>query len=343
MVKKDAQVRNLSKISQGFIHKGTIKKSKHLLITGLCNNNCIFCFSEDLLNKRHKSLSKIKREMKEGLREGCEKMVLSGGEPTIHPSFFDIIRLAKKTGYKRVQVITNGRMFSYLDFLNEAIDNGLDEISFSIHSNNQEISDYLSDSQGSFEQSIKGLRNALKKGVWVQVKIVLNKYNVKEIGGILDYFLNQGVKNFEVINLVPEGNAWKNKDRLFFDISNYEQKLCEVFRNAKKKRIVINLSRFDSPLFTRMVGEEEQLNKKFNELSIKEKDYLDAFKTKKILSCFGEKCSYCFIKRECMRVQNSILNRNYGKRLSESGLNQLFRKAIKESNLEKRAFDQGLL
>ena len=265
---------DITKISQSFIDEGIARKSKHLLITGVCNNNCIFCFSEGLLGKEHKSFQQIKKEINEGIREGCEKLVLSGGEPTIHPRFLEIVRMAKEAGYRKVQVITNGRMFAYPSFLNKAVKNGLGEISFSIHSNNQETGDYLSGSKGSFEQSMKGLGNALKNGLWVQVKIVLNRHNLEGIGGILDCFHNLGVRNFEIISLVPEGNAWKNKDELFFNLSDYKQSLFEVFRNAKKKGAVINLSRFDSPLFGCLIGKKEQLNKKLNELTIKKQDYL---------------------------------------------------------------------
>jgi len=49
----------------------------------------------------------------------------SGGEPTIHPRFLDIIRQAKVLGFTHVQIATNGLRFLDLDFARAAYEAGL--------------------------------------------------------------------------------------------------------------------------------------------------------------------------------------------------------------------------
>ena len=124
MLQKNPSQGDMTKISQVIFEDGAKKKSKHILITGLCNNNCMFCFSKGILKKQHKPLQQIKKELKEGIKEGCEKLVLSGGEPTIHPNFLEILEEGKKADYKSISTITNGRMFSYQGFLDRAIAKG---------------------------------------------------------------------------------------------------------------------------------------------------------------------------------------------------------------------------
>src|SRR5947208_3416481 len=40
----------------------------------------------------------------------------SGGEPTIYPRFFDVLRMAKEMGFSHTQVATNGLKFTDLEF-----------------------------------------------------------------------------------------------------------------------------------------------------------------------------------------------------------------------------------
>ncbi len=53
----------------------------------------------------------------------------SGGEPTIHPRFFDIIKAAKELGFAQVQVATNGIEFAKdIEFCQKAQDAGLNTL-----------------------------------------------------------------------------------------------------------------------------------------------------------------------------------------------------------------------
>jgi len=295
---------SMSSISQLYLEGSKEKKSKHLLITGLCNNNCMFCFSEKLLKKANYPLPSLKEEMEEGLKQGCDKLVLSGGEPTIHPEFQKIIKLGRQLGYNSVQAITNGRMFAYKKFMDRSIKNGLDEITFSIHGDNSALHDNLTCAKGSFIQSITGLKNALARDLFIQVKIVINKQNIQNLERIIDYFISLGTKNFELLNLVPEGNAWENKDKLFFDISKYKVDLTKLFSRIKKQGIVINLNRFQKSTFPDHIDSKQQYLKKLNELNIRKGEFLE--KKGKKLSCFTDKCNLCFISKECKDLQKII-------------------------------------
>ena len=59
----------------------------------------------------------IKVQIVEGRKTGAERLILSGGEPTMHPNFLDFVKLGKRAGYRKVQTVTNGRMFTYPEFL----------------------------------------------------------------------------------------------------------------------------------------------------------------------------------------------------------------------------------
>lgn len=298
-----------SAISQIGKVDGTIEKRKHISVTTKCNSNCIFCFSEGGV-KRNRNLKEIRKDLENGIREGCTYLVLSGGEPTIHPDFLKIVKLGKGMGYRNIKTITNGRMFSYENFLNRAVKYGVSKIAFSIHGHNAELHDALTSVPGSFKQSLTGLRNALDTNVDIQLNIVLSKANLSQFKHILDFFINLGVRKIEILNLAPEENAWRNREKLFFNIDDYKNELNEIFENLEKKNIEFELNRFNISHFPKFIKKENYELKKFNELSIRDADFSQCARTKKPLKCFSEKCDYCFIKNECIHIQNLLLNTN---------------------------------
>ncbi len=106
------------------------EKKKWISITGLCNNNCMFCLDSDRPDKFHRDPEQIKKEIKEAKDQGNTKLIISGGDPTIHPNIIDFVKYAKKLGYNKIQVITNGRMFASQEFTTKIIKAGLDEVTF---------------------------------------------------------------------------------------------------------------------------------------------------------------------------------------------------------------------
>ncbi len=108
-----------------------------------CNNHCTFCLDSDAHNGTMRSTQDIKVQIVEGRKRGSERLILSGGEPTMHPNFLDFVKLGRRAGYRKVQTVTNGRMFKYPEFLNRAADNGLDEITFSLHGHTAKLHDAL--------------------------------------------------------------------------------------------------------------------------------------------------------------------------------------------------------
>ncbi|MFC1599140.1 radical SAM protein, partial [Patescibacteria group bacterium] len=206
---------------------------KHWIpISNKCNNACIFCLDADNQNNgKFKAKNDVINEMKIGLKNKAERVILSGGEASIHPLFIEFIKTAKDMGYKEVQTITNGRMFAYNDFCKEAVIAGLNEVTFSIHSHKRRLYEEFSGISGSYNQAVVGLKNVLAyPSVVVNMDIVINKLNYKHIYDIIKYFSEKyGVFEYDLLQIVPLGRAYKNKDALFYDINKALPYLNKVF------------------------------------------------------------------------------------------------------------------
>jgi uncharacterized radical SAM superfamily Fe-S cluster-containing enzyme len=82
-----------------------------LEITDQCNLRCPVCYSESGPHRpTHRSMEQIEFMLDAIVRnEGTPDIVqISGGEPTIHPRFFDVLDLAKTKPIRHLMVNTNG-------------------------------------------------------------------------------------------------------------------------------------------------------------------------------------------------------------------------------------------
>jgi len=98
-----------------------VRKHWVRLVTA-CNSRCVFCLDTDTPRNVYLLEPDVRKEIRRGRDElNADKIILSGGEGSIHPKFIDFVRYAKNVGYSRVQTVTNGFMFSKRDFYLAAV------------------------------------------------------------------------------------------------------------------------------------------------------------------------------------------------------------------------------
>lgn len=278
------------------------KKKQWVRLTQICNNNCIFCLDKETLDGTLISFKDIKSVLAQGRKRLARIAVLSGGEPTLHPNFHEIIIAAKNYGYKKVQVVTNGRMFAYNSFLQNALESGLNEITFSIFSHEVAIHDALTRAKGSFLQSLKGLLNALQnQKIIVNIDIVVTKMNLTSLSQTIVFFKKLGVREFDIIYPRPLGAAWENRKNVFFTIEEGFRYLKSVFQMSRKHGIKIWANKFPSEYLRNFPELNTPKEKIFEELEERE-DFFNFREEGKVMSCFGTRCSYCFFKKTCIDI-----------------------------------------
>jgi len=269
-------------------------------LTRACNNRCLFCLDQDAQNGSSLGMKAIRADLLKGKRLGARRAILSGGEPTIHPRFLDIVRAAKKIGYDHVQVITNGRMFAYPSFLADAVKAGLNEITFSVHGHKPALHDRLTGVKGSHRQALAGLTAALKtQDLIVSVDVVINKMNVRHLAGILQFYEAMGVKEFDLLQVVPFGGAWKNRKTLFYDPGRCRPFLEKAFALSRDPGVHIWTNRFPPQYlegFEHLIQDPAKL---YDEVGGRWDMFMAFLTTGKIMDCRGERCPHCFLDRFC--------------------------------------------
>jgi len=184
----------------------------------ICNNICKFCMNDEPLDKRNFiPFSLAKKELKEFRSKNYNVIGFLGGEITIYPRVIELIKLATELGYERIDLVSNGRRYSDMDFLKNLVKSGNIRFYVSIHSHREKMEDFLTSVKGSFKQKIQGLSNlvVLYKKAWIKERIfinaVINKLNYRYLPQfLLFYFRNFNIRDFRFNFINPEGRAYIN-------------------------------------------------------------------------------------------------------------------------------------
>ncbi|MBD3203498.1 radical SAM protein [Candidatus Woesearchaeota archaeon] len=196
-----------------------------------CNNNCLFCYVADRKKKQpEKTASQAKKDLDKAREKGSDQLHFVGGEPTIRDDILDLVSYAKKLGYKKISVTTNGRMFCYENFTKKMISAGLNNVIISVHGPNSKIHDELTQSKGSFDQIMKGIDNLKGTGVFLEANVCITKINYKFLPEIAKLLINHGFNSCEFMMVHPRGNAGKNYDAIVPQMSEIVDYLHEAIR-----------------------------------------------------------------------------------------------------------------
>jgi MoaA/NifB/PqqE/SkfB family radical SAM enzyme len=198
-------------------------------LTFACNLRCLHCYvGENLSPQSHAKPATVANTLRECYAHGARKAIFLGGEATLHPSYAEILATAAEIGYRRIVVDTNGlardpipQGADYLDRLT---------IRLSFEGATPETHDVIR-GQGAFKGALETLRRLIRQSVRVEVTLTLNAINLPELPGMIDRFLDRGVRefNFHFISLMGNANLhrWLG---LYPEQIIHAQALLEDFR-----------------------------------------------------------------------------------------------------------------
>ncbi len=275
-----------------------------------CNDRCVFCLDADSHDGSDRDREELKREILDGRRRGATRLVLSGGEPTIHPDFVGLIGLGRMAGYEHIQTVSNGRMFAYPEFLRRAADAGLGEITFSIHGPNARLHDALTGTKGAHEQAMRGLENALADGrLVVSVDIVVTKVNVEHLAEMLEALCEKGVRELELLQVVPFGRAFREgRGRLFYDLDRAAPHLRRAFDYAAEHGLQLWLNRFPPQHLEGYEHLIQDPHKLFDEVRGRRREFGLWLDYGVPLDCREPaRCRHCYLQPLCDELQETLL------------------------------------
>ncbi|RLF15097.1 MAG: radical SAM/SPASM domain-containing protein [Thermoprotei archaeon] len=255
-LKDPALRRGVALVFRGIAHYGITVPQKlpapFLIVwnfTNMCNLKCKHCYQRaEKPLPDELTLEEKLRIVDELDKAGVAAVALSGGEPTIHPHFLQIVKaLSEREIY--VAVATNGWKFADYDFLRRAKEAGLRYVEVSVDSANPKRHDWFRGVDGSWERAVKALENAVKLDMSHAMAVTITKFNLNEVKDILDLAESIGVRRVVFFNFIPVGRgvAITNLD---LDPVEREKFLRKAYKEMKRRGLEIEVT---APQYSRVV------------------------------------------------------------------------------------------
>lgn len=282
-------------------------------IAAACNEKCLFCLDADAQNGKLIDDAKIRQEMQKGYQPGMyNRIIISGGEASIHPRFPEYIRYARELGYDRIQTVTNGNRYADAIFLERVISAGLQEITFSIHGHIREIHDFLTATPGSFDRALRAIIMIRKyyPQIILNIDIVVNKVNVRYLPKIVELFRRLGIFEFDILQIIPFGRGFSQyRDTLFYDIEEEITALHDTWKLSRLPGMYMWTNRFPVEAFEGYEDLIQDPRKIKSETMGEAYEMFDTFirtRGDQKPVCYGEQCEVCFLKQYCHGYLSSL-------------------------------------
>lgn len=200
-------------------------------ITGLyvdlgaeCNSDCYFCAASSTDKKDIEPISNANfLLLQEARNKGVNNLVISGGESTIHIDLLDFISSARKLGFQKVELQTNGRKLSDQKYLIQLIEAGVTDFGISLHGDTPNLQDFITRSSGSFKKTIRAIENIsliFGPNPPIATNCVITPENKSRLNQIVDLLLSYNVSTIKLSYLHGMGRAAE-----FFRNRNWPSKL----------------------------------------------------------------------------------------------------------------------
>lgn len=221
--------------------------SSYLAVGYTCNHKCICC-PLTTYNTLHKplSLEDIKIIVsKPEFQTEPKHVIISGGEPMLHPDFFNILDHLFKNEFA-ITIFTNASQCAKKDFvakIKSIVPNDRIDIVTAIHSNLPQIHDKITGVNGSLFETLEGLDNLIDVGIPITIKNILSKLTIKTLSQTFMYLDEHFRTNtsFQFCSMDYSGKANKNIEELFVTMEEIQPYLEETldFLEVKQRKFSI--------------------------------------------------------------------------------------------------------
>ncbi len=181
-------------------------------LTYACSERCLHCFNEGAarsdLHEEHRlrpdmlTLDDYKRLIDEAVELGIPEVTVTGGDPFSYPHCWDILDYMHARNLA-VNLFTNAQALNSSEKIRRVARLGLQQLSVSIYSTEADVHDQITRRRGSWEQSMKALRELSEWPVPLNIKTPVFRLNTRTYYGVRELARQLGAENEVSCILAP--------------------------------------------------------------------------------------------------------------------------------------------
>jgi MoaA/NifB/PqqE/SkfB family radical SAM enzyme len=201
-------------------------------ITNECNLACLHCIEESGPGKAFRdelSREEALRIIDDLMDHEVPYLSLSGGEPMLHPHFFELVERVTSRG-SQLKIETNGH-FLTPEASRRLKELGVKAVQVSLDGASSATFGRMR-VRGEFDRTLEGIRNLVAAGVPVEINFSPASFNIREAARIVDLAFELGACSFYSGRTMFTGNAVKAWRHLAVSDDDY----AAYFRTLAEKR-----------------------------------------------------------------------------------------------------------
>ncbi len=210
-----------------FTHQYSAPLRMDLALTFRCQNNCIHCYAGGPHETAELNTQRWKQVIDRLSDIGVFIATFTGGEPTLREDLPELLLYAQNKGMV-TGLITNGRKLkdnAYVKTLEKA---GLDFVQVTLESHKPKVHDLMTDTPGSWKETVAGIENAVKSQIYVTTNTTLSKHNAAEFLNTIDFIKSLNVAAFGCNSLIHSGKADAISDEFALPLETLKELLPQV-------------------------------------------------------------------------------------------------------------------
>jgi radical SAM protein with 4Fe4S-binding SPASM domain len=175
-------------------------------LTFRCSNDCVHCYAGGPHETPELNTSQWKEVIDRLSQIGVFIVTFTGGEPTLREDLPELLLYAQHKGMV-TGLITNGRKLKDKAYVKALETSGLDFVQVTLESHKPKIHDAITATEGSWKETVSGIKNAVKSQIYVTTNTTLSKHNAQGFLRTIDYIKDLNVAAFGCNSLIYSGKA----------------------------------------------------------------------------------------------------------------------------------------
>ncbi len=162
-----------------------------------CNQRCVGCFAVQP-DGPSMDAREILDALARGRRDGATSLWLGGGEPTLRRDLFATASAARRMGYARIKLQTNGMLLAYPGYARRCVDAGVTEVAFAIKGATADTHDAYTRTPGAHALLVDGIAAARDAGLALEGDLLVYRGNAAEVPAMVARYTPLGVAAYRV-------------------------------------------------------------------------------------------------------------------------------------------------
>ncbi len=169
-----------------------------VMIGYACNVQCDYCSITDEMRKENMATAPVMASLAAARRRGATKVAFGGGEPTIRQSLLPLVRWCRDRGYGSIKIPSNGLMYSYESYAQEACDAGITDFHISFMAHTEELYARIMGRPDALALVTRGVRNLKALGHTPIGDLIIKHDTWMHLGDIVEHWAGHGIDTFNL-------------------------------------------------------------------------------------------------------------------------------------------------